>query len=169
VGFSLGAQLALRLAADRPDLVRRVVVISAQTLPLPFERATLAALSAAAPLARQAWFARLQAADLGVPADLVPEYVSDSVRLSRETLLDSVAANLRFRLPAGWARYPGPAVVLVGGRERPVMQKSARATHDALPGSVFVRVDGAGHDLPFSRPDLVAAGILGRFSGEGQP
>ena len=168
-GFSLGAQLALRLAADRPSLVARVVAISAQTLPLPFERSTLAALAAAAPLARREWFARLQAAEVGVPADLVPEYVRASAALSRETLLGSVAANLRFRLPAGWGRYPGPAVVLVGGRERPVMQDSARATQDALPGSVLVRVRGAGHDLPFTRPDLVARAILGGFSGEGQP
>ncbi len=162
-GFSLGAQVAILLAATRPDLVHRVVVVSAQNLPLPLERTTLALLGATAPLAARPWFARWQAAALGLPEALVGDYLRDAAAISSQTLLASVAENLRFRLPEGWSRYPGPAVVMVGERERKVMLDSARASHAALPDSTLVRVSGCGHDLPLRRPDLVARAILDRL------
>lgn len=62
VGFSLGAQLAIRAASEWPGLVRRVAAVSAQAKPLPFSALTLRALKLTAPLARQRWFAQLQAA-----------------------------------------------------------------------------------------------------------
>ena len=166
-GFSLGAQLAILLTASRPDLVRGVVVVSAQTLPLPLERATLALLDVTAPLASRVWFARWQAAALGLPEALVADYLRDAATIGRETLLASVAENLRFRLPQAWSRYPGPAVVMVGAREQKVMLDSARASHAALPTSTLVRVADCGHDLPLRRPDLVARAVRGGFSGVG--
>lgn len=45
VGFSLGAQLALLLAAELPHLVKGVVVISAETKPAPLPGPTLAPLA----------------------------------------------------------------------------------------------------------------------------
>ncbi len=155
-GFSLGGQLAIALAAARPDLVQRVVVVSAQTLPLPLAGPTLTLLGAAAPLAGRPRFARLQAGQLGIPADLVDEYVSGSAALGRDTLVSTVAANLGFRLPPALSSFPGRAVVMVGGREPRLMRQSARATHTALPGSLLVQVAECHHDLPLRRPDLVA-------------
>ena len=52
VGFSLGAQLAIELAATRPDLVDRAMIVSAQAKAMPLTGLTLRALGAAAPLAR---------------------------------------------------------------------------------------------------------------------
>lgn len=159
-GFSLGAQLAILLAASRPELVRGVVVISGQTQPLPMSKLSLAVVSASAPLARRPWFAKAQAAQLGIPAELLGQYVHDSTAISRETLITSVRENLDFRLPRDWSSYPGPAVVMVGARERRVMLESAQATHRALPGSGLQVVPGCGHDLPLRRPGLVASACL---------
>lgn len=164
-GFSLGAQLAILLAATRPDLVRGVLVISAQTLPLPLSRFSLSLVSISAPLARRPWFARAQARQLGVPEELVPDYLRDSAVVSRQTLVTSVAENLDFRLPSAWSAFPGTAVVLAGARERPVMLASARATGDALPGSTVQVVPECGHDIPFRRPDLVADLCLSLLGG----
>ena len=61
IGFSLGAQLAIELASTRSELVDRVMVVSAQAKAMPFTDLTLQTLGMAAPLARQRWFARLQA------------------------------------------------------------------------------------------------------------
>lgn len=156
VGFSLGGQLAILLAAARPDLVRGVGVISAQTLRLPLPRFSLAVVAASAPLARRAWFARLQGRQLGVPDELLADYLRDSAVVTRETLVASVRENLGFRLPAGWSAYPGPAAVLAGAGERPVMLDSARASHAALPGSTLRLVPDCAHDLPWRRPALIA-------------
>lgn len=160
-GFSLGAQLAMLLAVRHPQLVKGLVVVSAETKPAPLPGPTLALLGWAAPLARLDWFARLQARELGIPDDLLDGYLGESAELTRETLLAQVGANLRFTLPDAWGTVGVPVTFLVGGRERRLMLDSARAAHEALPGSTLHVVEGAGHDLPFSRSELVADAVRG--------
>ncbi|WP_026373271.1 alpha/beta fold hydrolase [Agrococcus lahaulensis] len=155
-GFSLGAQLAVLLAARRPELVADAVVVSAQAAPLPLAGATLGLLALTAPLARMPWFARLQARELLVPHELLPEYLAGSAAITRATLVASVGENLRFSVPDGWGEG-GSALVVVGGAERRVMRDSARLLHDAHPGSELRIVPGAGHGLPLERPQRMAA------------
>ncbi|WP_425846473.1 alpha/beta fold hydrolase [Agrococcus sp. TSP3-2-1] len=155
-GFSLGAQLAVLLAARRPELVADAVVVSAQARPLPLAGPTLALLGLTAPLARVPWFARLQARELLVPDELLPEYVAGSAAITRATLLASVGENLRFTVPDGWGAS-GSALVIVGGSERRVMRDSARLLHDAHPRSELRVVSGAGHGLPLEHPERMAA------------
>lgn len=158
-GFSLGAQLALLLASQRPELVDRVAVVSAQAKPSRAPGATLALLGATAGLAHQRWFAELQAKELFIPPELLDDYLRTSRTISRSTLLAAVGENIRFTLPPEWARFPGRALVLAGARERGFMLDSARAVHAALPGSELEIVDGAGHGIPLQRPELLA-GLL---------
>lgn len=161
-GFSLGAQLTILLAATRPELVTDAVVVSAQAKPMPFPQLTLGLLAATAPLARQRWFAKLQAKQLFVPDELLTAYLRDSAGTTRETLLAGVGENIRFTLPAGWADFKNPALVMVGERERPLMRDSARRIHDALPGSELTTVPGCGHGIPLQRPDLLALTLAER-------
>lgn len=155
-GFSLGAQLAVLLASERPDLVADVVVVSAQAKPLALAGPTVAMLAAAAPLARWPRFARLQARELFVPDSLLPAYVEDSSRISRATLVASVGENLRFTPPAGWAVPRSPALVVAGARERSLMRDSAQILHAARSRSELRIVEGVGHGLPLQRPALMA-------------
>ncbi|WP_231554966.1 alpha/beta fold hydrolase [Microbacterium sp. ZOR0019] len=159
VGFSLGAQLAVRLAAERPDLVDRVVVISAQATPMRGTAATLAMLGALSWLARQRWFAKLQARQLYIPDELLPEYIRTSAGISRETLLRSVEENLRFVPPTAWGAFPGDALILVGAAEKALMKRSAAALDAALPQSTLQVVDGCGHGIPLQRPAWLAQRI----------
>ncbi|MGV2902898.1 alpha/beta fold hydrolase [Microbacterium sp. AGC62] len=158
-GFSLGAQLAVLLAALRPDLVERVVVISAQAVPLRMTGPTLALLGATAGLAKNEKFARLQARELFVPESHMADYLQTSSALSRETLLTSVEENLRFVPPADWATFPGSALILVGAAEKKLMRRSAAALHAALPHSTIEVVDGCGHGIPLQRPEWLARRI----------
>ena len=156
VGFSLGAQLAIRLASEFPELVRSVVVVSAETIPAQMPRTTLSLLRWTYPLARIGWFARAQARQLGIPEHLLGEYLQTSRELTRDTLMNSVRENIEFSLPEAWVRYENPAVIVVGERERKLMRDSARLAHEALDGSELVVVPGAGHDVPFTQPDVLA-------------
>lgn len=152
VGFSLGAQLAVLLAARRPDLVESVIVVSAQAVPMRAAGPTLALLGATAGLARQKWFARLQARELFVPPEHLDEYVRTSAGISRETLLGAVGDNLRFEPPTEWRDFPGEALILAGSREKALMRRSASVLHEALPQSELEIVDGCGHGIPLQRP-----------------
>lgn len=164
IGFSLGAQLAIELAAMHPELVDRIMVVSAQAKPLPLVKPTLALLGLAAPLARRRWFARLQARELFIPEDLMEAYIATSAGIGKETLLAAVEANLRFMLPEKFSDFPGRAIVLVGARERAVMRDSALAIHAELPGSELELVPGCGHGIPLQRPDWFNACALAWLS-----
>lgn len=160
VGFSLGAQLAVLLASLRPDLVARVAIISAQARPTRFPGAVLALLRLTAPLAKSARFARAQAKELFIPAALFPDYLRTSRSLSTPTLVASVGANIRFTVPRTWSSFPGQALVLVGARERHMMQESARIIADAHPGSTAEIIDGCGHGIPLQKPAWLAQRLI---------
>ena len=153
IGFSLGAQLAIELASKYPELVDRVMVVSAQAKAMPFAGLTLRALGAAAPLARNRRFARLQARELFVPEELMEEYIDTSAHITKTTLLAAVGDNMRFVLPATWSEFPGQALVLVGSRERALMRDSAKIIHAALPSSDMEIVPGRRHGIPLECPD----------------
>jgi len=159
VGFSLGAQLAVLLAARRPDLVSRVAVVSAQAVPTRAPGATLALLDATAGLAAHRWFATLQASSLFIPRDLLEEYLQTSATVSRRTLHNAVGDNIRFTVPEGWSAFGGPALILAGGKERAMMRRSAALLHAALPHSELEIVDGCGHGIPLQRPEWFARRI----------
>lgn len=153
IGFSLGAQLAIELASTYPEFVDRVMVVSAQAKAMPFTALTLRALGAAAPLARNRSFARLQARELFVPPELMDEYVDTSARITKTTLLAAVGDNMRFEIPAAWSEFRGQVLVMVGRRERALMRDSAAAIHAVLPESKIEVVEGCGHGIPLQRPE----------------
>ncbi|ASR37688.1 hydrolase [Prauserella marina] len=155
-GFSLGAQLAILLATQRPDLVDRVAVVSAQAIPTRAAGLTLGLLGATAPLAKYEWFAKLQAKQLFIPASLKDDYLRTSALISKRSLVAAVGENIRFTAPPEWAGFPGTALILAGERERGFMRSSARSLSDALPGSELEIVSGCGHGIPLQRPDWFA-------------
>lgn len=165
IGFSLGAQLAILLAAARPDLVDRVCVVSAQAIPTRSPGLTLVLLGATASLARREWFAKLQAKELFVPESLLDDYLRTSTKISRQTLIAAVGENIRFTAPPGWADFSGPALVLVGDRERGVMKRSAESLSAALAGSELEVIAGCGHGAPLQRPEWFAQRVRSWLGG----
>lgn len=153
IGFSLGAQLAIQLASEHPELVRQVVIISAQAKTMPFTKFTLKLLGITAPLARHRWFAKLQSRELFISPRQMENYIRTSSSITRESLVTAVGENMRFRLPEEWHTFPGRALVMVGGREGRLMRDSARAVHAALPRSELEVVEGLAHGIPLQRPE----------------
>lgn len=166
VGFSLGAQLAVLLASQYPHLVEGIVVVSAQATPTPAPGLTLGLLSLFAPLAKQHWFARLQAKELFIPPALLDDYLRTSAHISRETLITSVRENIQFVAPPGWGSFPRPALVLVGETERGFMKDSARTLHHTLTTSELEIVPKCGHGIPLQQPEWFAERLLGWFPPE---
>lgn len=153
IGFSLGAQLAVQLASSHPNLVSQAIIVSAQAQSMPFTDLTLALLGASAPLARQRWFARLQAREMFIPPHLMEAYIDTSSGITKETLVAAVGGNMRFELPAAWSTFRGRALVMVGERERRLMRDSASVIHAAHLNSTLSVVSGCGHGIPLQRPN----------------
>jgi pimeloyl-ACP methyl ester carboxylesterase len=155
VGFSLGAQIALQLVSTEPGLADTAVIVSALALPLRGARFARPLARLTVPLARWRSFARLQARATGVPDAQFEDYFRSSRSLGAGTLGNLLAANMRFGVPEGWADAPGRIDLVVGGRERAVMLRSAELLRAARPATGLTVVPDAGHGFPLQQPARV--------------
>lgn len=164
-GFSLGGQTALALAEAFPDRVDRLVVISSLVEPLPGGDRLAQLGAAATPLAGRAWFARAQAAQLGLPEALLPEYLRLSRSMPRESVRNLLAANFSFRAPAAVLEHPRPTLLLAGDREQRALLGGLGRAAARLPNGRLALAHGGRHGIVFSHPERFAA-RLGGFLAE---
>jgi 2-succinyl-6-hydroxy-2,4-cyclohexadiene-1-carboxylate synthase len=166
VGYSLGGRLCLRLALDRPDLVRALVLVGASPgIGDARERAARRAADErlAAEVERvgvAAFLDRWLAGPLF--ASLPAEAAGRDERLANTA--DGLAFALR-RLGTGaqeplWDRLAGlrPPVLLVAGERDPKFAGLARRMAAAIgPSARVAIVPGAGHAVHLERPAELAA------------
>jgi pimeloyl-ACP methyl ester carboxylesterase len=174
VGHSLGAGIALTLAASRPRAVRRLVLVAPAGLaPLPFYVSRVLAASAEpvlgirrrlAPLTDTGWGRRLllglAAADGARLAPLEARLMvlaSASAQRTAEALATITAADLRPAL----REAPAPLGVIWGAADRTVPIRHADAIRHERPDADVVIVEQAGHVPMIEQPDAFAAALTG--------
>ncbi|MBI1251783.1 MAG: alpha/beta fold hydrolase [Alphaproteobacteria bacterium] len=177
VAHSLGAAVALRLALDRPELVRGIVLAAPASHPYPGGNAWWANL-AAAPVAGEAFSYGLVPLANGAaqgairntfrPARPPATYYEEAgVGLAfrggafRASALDVTASKREFAAQA--PRYPEiwqPTIIITSDRDRVVSPHiHARALAEDLQAAELVTAPRSGHMPHQIRPDLVAAAV----------
>jgi 2-succinyl-6-hydroxy-2,4-cyclohexadiene-1-carboxylate synthase len=170
-GYSMGGRLALRLALDRPDLVRALVLVSSTAgIAEPAERAERVAADEA--LAVSVECDGVDAfLDRWLAQPLFATVPPDAPGLDERRTLDAayVAHCLRVLGPGTmepmWDRLGELAmpVALVTGRGDAKFDKLALAMLERMRGDVVhVRLDG-GHALPLEQP-AVLGGFIASFA-----
>ena len=172
VGHSLGGIVALRLALDRPELVRSVVLHEPPLFALiPSDDPELRAIREAADdvAARIADGDRRGAArafveEVGMgPGDwprLAPA-VQELLVAHADRWLDEASATDTFDLPVTeLAGFDPPVLVTVGSVSRPIYRAIADRVVAALPNARRRELVGAGHLPHVSHPALFAAAII---------
>jgi 2-succinyl-6-hydroxy-2,4-cyclohexadiene-1-carboxylate synthase len=166
VGYSLGGRLCLRLALDRPELVRALVLIGASPgLDDPAGRAARrAADDRLAEELERVGLERFLDRWLAQPlfATLPPERAGRADRLANTT--DGLAASLRLHGTGAqqplWDRLAGlrpPTLLVAGARDRKFAALAERMARRAGPAASVALVPGAGHAAHLEHPDRVAA------------
>jgi pimeloyl-ACP methyl ester carboxylesterase len=141
VGFSDGAMVALLVALERPDLVRRLVLIGQYANPdgcPPFYREMMAKFT---PESFPPMFRRMYDR-LSPDAKLQPNWLSPGVPLSR---LGDVQS---------------PTLVLIGDDDCVTPEHAAAMVRELPEGSQLGVVPGTSHGLPFEKPALVNRLVL---------
>jgi pimeloyl-ACP methyl ester carboxylesterase len=165
-GHELGALAALDLAARRPELVARAVLVEPPMLWL-----VAAGTDAVADLRE----AVARAAREGGAAGAVRAYLEEVGGLEVRELLGAERADAAMGNPrafaadlaaaASWAAgrrelraIAAAATILTGTRSAPVRQEAARALDELLPASTLIPVE-SGHFAHLEQPETVAAAI----------
>ncbi len=174
VGHSLGGAIALTLAATRPRLVRRLVLVAPAGLgaiPAPAAAALAAASDGLlsvrrrlAPLAELRWGRRillaLTAAD---GASISPTQARMMVGASagaRRTASALAALNRADLLPL-LEEVNAPLGVIWGAQDRTVPVRLAATVREARPDAEIVTIDHAGHVVMVERPEAFVTALEG--------
>lgn len=152
VGHSMGGYLSLRLAARRPQVVRKLVLVDPAGVPsgrgmlghlVPLLLAARYATPAFLPvLARDALYAG--------PATLL--------RASRDLLAEDVRGDLR--------RVEAPALLIWGKNDTLIPPSAGELMRAEIPDSRLLVIEGAGHNPMFDRPREFDRALLAFLAGE---
>lgn len=174
IGHSFGATIALRIAVESPELVRSLTMIEPVFLavawadePELFEEYMRenAAMDVAFAAGDDREAARVFNRDWGdgTPWETLPIRMRDHMT----RLIHYVPASSAFLLydsagllePGRMERASMPAVVIEGDQSPAMSAKVAASLEKRLPNIERAVVEGAGHMLPVTHPDAVAAPI----------
>ena len=166
-GLSLGAQIVVEALSNQPDVARFAIIESALVCPLPGAKTLFAPMARMSyGLLRRRWFARMQAKALCLPDALFEDYYRDSLRLSKESLVNTLVSNGAYALPPALTQTRARVLVIAGEKEPAVMRKSARMLHEAIRGSELWVARGMKHgELSLMHPQAYVDRLLAFFGG----
>ncbi|MCF4123065.1 alpha/beta hydrolase [Antribacter sp. KLBMP9083] len=173
VGESMGATLALTVAADLPHRVRRVVAVNTYDFPGGIARSSLLArIVVGAVLAPgigpvvagvepKAALRTILQGGLSDKTALRDDYLDELLHVGTRPGYPTVARAVYQSLPsliAARSRYPEvkSPVHLVYGEKDWSRPSDRQANKDLLPDAEFTQVPGAGHFIALERPDVLA-------------
>ena len=168
VGASYGGYLAIGVARRRPELVRSMLLVASGTRILVADRTVPTQEPGAA---EEGWLDGVPAGlrshleqALGTRTRQVAERVAAVIEASRvdEEYLERVRAT-GYRLSDEGREhvYAGPVLMVCGRADRVAGYADQLAAMTAYPDGTYVALPGAGHYLPYERPDAFAAVVRG--------
>lgn len=152
-GLSLGAQIIVDVLAQRADIAKYIVIESALVMPLSGVTRFIAKSSSLFySLIHQKWFARMQAKALYVRENLFDQYYSDSLSISKQSLTNISTSNADYTAPDTLKFAKAKVLIIIGGEEVRIMDKSVRKLISMLPQARVCIVPDMKHgELSLSR------------------
>ncbi len=166
VGISMGGTIALQLAMDRPELVRKLVLVN-----------TFASLQPKGIGGRLYFLARmLMAHTLGVPTQakmvakkLFPrpeqeqlrrDLIAQIERANPKAYRAALSALGKFDVVDRLAEIRAPTLVITGSEDTTVPLENQRVLAERIPGARQVTIQGAGHAVIADSPEAFNEALL---------
>ena len=125
-GLSLGGQILLEVLSRKSDICDYAIVESALGLPMKVTHKMIKpVLSMSYGLISKKWFSKMQFNSLGIRKDLFEDYYRDTCKITKENMIAFMKANSKYELKETLRDTKARVLVIVGGKERPIMKKSA--------------------------------------------
>lgn len=145
-GLSLGGQILLEILSQRKDICRYAMIESALAVPMPITHSLIGpTIKLSYGLIHKKWFSKLQMRSLKIRSDLYDDYYRDTCAITSENYIRFMKSNSSYSINPDLSLCQAKVTVFVGGRELPVMKKSAGLIRDVIPDSRLISVEGYHH------------------------
>lgn len=135
-GLSIGAQITIEVLSQRVDIAQYAILESALVYPIKGTTfMTVPTYKLFYGLVKRRWFSKLQAKSLCVPADMFEQYYEDSLKISKQSLINITLSNGNYNLKSSITKTKSKVLIIVGENEIKMMRKSAQRLHQAIKGS----------------------------------
>ena len=157
-GLSLGGQIVVEILSQRSDICKFALIESALVEPMKLTHALIApAISISYALIRQKWFAKLQAAYLGIPKVFFEDYYRDTCNITKEDMIAFLESNSAYSLKPGITETKTKAKIIVGSKEQLSVRRSGNLLNRLIPDSTIEILHGYRHgDLSLNHPEQYA-------------
>jgi len=145
-GLSIGAQIVTEVLTQREDIAEFAVLESALVLPIKGTKAlTVPTFKLSYGLIKKRWFAKMQAKALFIPDAMFEQYYSDSLKISKQTLINTTLSNGTYLLKSEIEKTKAKVLIMVGEKEISQMKKSAQLLHEKIPDNELMVLPKMGH------------------------
>jgi len=153
IGFSLGAQIIVKMLSLNAQLIDNAIINSALVIPSPITNKLMGPfITLSFPLIKNKSFAKLQAKTLYINQDYFHQYYQDSLKMKVETLTNILRENMSFAIPENFSQASCEILVTVGEKEKWIMRKSARLLVNRNPNCKGVVLSNVGHGVSLANP-----------------
>ncbi len=157
-GLSLGGQIVVEMLAQRPDICKAALIESALIKPMKLTHAFIKpTFGMSYGLIKQKWFAKLQAAYLGIPKELFADYYRDTCKITKENMIAFLQSNSAYSLKPTLADTRANVQIVFGSKEQPSIRRSGKLLNRMIPDSTLEILSGYSHgELSLNHPEQYA-------------
>lgn len=152
VGHSMGGYISVVLAARRPELLRRLVLVAPAGVPTG--------------KSIPGYLLPLIRAGRYMTPSFLPVLTRDALRSGPSTLLGATREILAEDVRSSLRRIEAPTLLIWGRRDTLVPPSGGDVMREEIPGSRLLVIDGAGHVPMFERTAETNAALLAFLAGE---
>jgi pimeloyl-ACP methyl ester carboxylesterase len=138
IGLSLGSQIIVEAISQKNNITEYAIVESALVCPMKFiGKISSIMIKSSYGLIRKRWFSRIQAKELCLPKDKWDLYFEDSVRISKQSLINMSKSNSNYKLKKSISYAKTKVLLIVGEKEIRKIIQSAKELNAKLSNSQF--------------------------------
>ena len=161
-GLSLGGQIAVEMLTQRPDICRFALLESTLVKPSKLTCALIKpTFGMSYGLIKQKWFAKMQAAYLGIPKKLFNDYFRDTCKISKEDMIAFLQSNSAYSIKPALRDAQAKVHIVFGSKEQASIRTSGKLLNHTILGSTLQILPGYNHgDLSLNHPQAYAQMLL---------
>ena len=161
-GLSLGGQIAVEVLTQSPDICSFMLLESTLVKPSKLTYALIKpTFGMSYGLIKQMWFAKMQAAYLGIPQKLFDDYYRDTCKISKEDMIAFLESNSAYSIKPALQDAQAKVHIVFGSKEQSSIRTSGKLLNRMIPDSTLEILPGYRHgDLSLNHPDQYALILL---------